>query len=72
MVDNKTTYFQLPLPHPENLLQQDVYRIAQSIDGIDNELHQQAMLKQQQAQLLNERLRRVKLNQLLGEPLLTI
>lgn len=72
MVDNKTTHFQLPLPHPENLLQQDVYRIAQSIDGIDNELHQQAMLKQQQAQLLNKRLRRVKLNQLLGEPLLTI
>ncbi|AOT09352.1 hypothetical protein [Pseudoalteromonas luteoviolacea] len=72
MIDDKTLSYALPLPHSDNLLQQDVERIRQAIIDIDQLLYMQTNLDQQQDTLLNEKLRRVKLNQLLGEPLLTL
>ncbi|KZN34948.1 hypothetical protein [Pseudoalteromonas luteoviolacea] len=72
MTDDKTPFYSLPLPHPDNLLQQDVLRIKYALTGVDRLMYMQTNLRRQQDELLNEKLRRVKLNQLLGEPLLTI
>ena len=35
MIDQKTTNYQLPLPHPNNLLQDDVLRIRTSLTNVD-------------------------------------
>ncbi|MCF2856463.1 hypothetical protein L1286_03185 [Pseudoalteromonas sp. SMS1] len=72
MIEDKTTFFSLPLPHPDNLLQQDVTRIKTAITGLDRLLYIQTNLRRQQDDLLNERLRKAKLNQILGEQLFTI
>ena len=38
MIDERTPNFDLPLPHPENLLTEDVARLRQALSGIDGEL----------------------------------
>lgn len=35
MIDQKTTNYQLPLPHPNNLLQDDVLRLRTALTNID-------------------------------------
>ncbi|WP_125781817.1 hypothetical protein [Pseudoalteromonas rubra] len=67
-----TPYFSLPLPHPDNLLQQDVSRLANALTAVDTQLYQQQHIQQQQYQAVQEKLRRSRLNQLLGEPLLAL
>lgn len=38
MIDERTPNLSLPLPHPENLLTEDVARLRQALSGIDGEL----------------------------------
>lgn len=38
MIDNKTTYLQLPLPDPANTLAEDVLRIQQAFNAVDQAL----------------------------------
>lgn len=45
MIDERTTHLNLPLPHAENLLEDDVQRIRQALTGLD------AAVAQQQAQM---------------------
>ena len=35
MIDEKTTYLKLPLPHPDNLLEDDVLRLRETLQGLD-------------------------------------
>lgn len=35
MIDQKTTNFQLPLPHPNNQLEEDVLRLRTALSNID-------------------------------------
>lgn len=44
MIDERTPNLALPLPHAENLLEDDVQRIRQALTGLD------AAVAQQQAQ----------------------
>ena len=37
MIDEKTTYLKLPLPHPDNLLEDDVLRLRETLQGLDAE-----------------------------------
>lgn len=39
MVDERTSHFNLPLPHSDNLLSEDVERIRQAMSEIDAALH---------------------------------
>ncbi|PID66590.1 MAG: hypothetical protein CR975_02120 [Gammaproteobacteria bacterium] len=40
MIDDKTTHLNLPKPHVNNLLSEDVERLRQGLDLIDSALHQ--------------------------------
>ena len=35
MIDEKTTYLKLPLPHPDKLLEDDVLRLRETLQGLD-------------------------------------
>ncbi|ALU44628.1 hypothetical protein [Pseudoalteromonas rubra] len=72
MHNPQTPHFSLPLPHPDNLLQQDVLRLANALTAVDTQLFQQQHVQQQQYLAVQEKLRRSRLNQLLGEPLLAL
>ncbi len=61
-----------PLPHPDNLLQQDVIRISDAISQIDENIWQQEQSNLSQQEKLAEQLRRLKMNTLLGESLLQV
>ena len=41
MRDDITEHLSLPLPHPENDLQEDVFRLRDALSGIDSKLHQE-------------------------------
>lgn len=63
MIDERTPAYHLPLPHPSNLLSDDVLRIRDAIHGIDVLLsaHQAASRESEESvlsQLRRERLRR--------------
>ncbi|TMN39712.1 hypothetical protein [Pseudoalteromonas sp. S2755] len=70
---NQFTPFQhYPLPHPDNLLEQDVQRLINALKAIDADIHQQQLAHQQAQVDIDKRFRRLRLNQVLGEALLPI
>ena len=72
MPNATTLHRAYPLPHPDNLLQQDVHTIAAALSAIDADIEaQQQQLKKSQQQN-TEYARRVKINQLLGDQLLKL
>lgn len=63
MIDERTPNLSLPLPHPENLLEEDVGRIRQALAMTDAALaEQQAQRSAGDAQLA-QRLRQLRLRQ---------
>ena len=79
MQSPKTPKRDYPLPHPENLLHQDVVNIATAITDIDTDVdvqqHGLQVLKQGVQVLkqdFTEKFRRIKINQLLGDQLLKL
>ena len=63
MIDEKTTYLKLPLPHPDNLLEDDVLRLRETLQGLDaNAKTQDDALKAQSGGLrdVEEELRQQK------------
>lgn len=36
MIDDRTAHLALPLPHPDNLLDEDVQRLRQAIAGLED------------------------------------
>ncbi|MEJ6474127.1 hypothetical protein [Pseudoalteromonas piscicida] len=71
-INQLTPYQQYPLPHPDNLLEQDVQRLINAIKAIDTDIHQLQMAHTQANMDLDKRFKRLRLNQLLGESLLPI
>lgn len=61
-----------PLPHPDNLLQQDVRAIVDALTAIDIDIQAQQQQLKQTEQHNQEYARRVKINQLLGDQLLKL
>lgn len=54
MIDERTPHYSLPLPHPENLLVEDVGRIRHAIAEVDGLIHAHAAARQQSdAQMLD-------------------
>jgi hypothetical protein len=82
MHDEKTPGQNYPLPHHNNALADDVSRIRAALTLIDGDIgqaatQQQQSIEQQQQQSMEqqqtaEKLRRIKLNNLLGDQLLSI
>ncbi len=72
MINDLSPQQAYPLPHSENLLQQDVTRIRDALVAIDADVWQQQQSEQAQQQVVTEHFRRIKLNNLLGESLLMI
>ena len=80
MIDDRTPYLDLPLPHPDNLLSEDVGRLRQAVITLDAGFQEQAAtvaasleqahseiqdsLHAQQAYVTGQ-LRKIRLNQLL-------
>ncbi len=44
MIDDRTPYLDLPLPHPDNLLSEDVLRLRQAVVSLDTGFQEQAAL----------------------------
>ena len=42
MIDDRTPYLDLPLPHPDNLLSEDVGRLRQAVTTLDAGFQEQA------------------------------
>lgn len=61
-----------PLPHPDNLLQQDVHTIIAALSAIDVDIEAQQQKLIQAEQKNTEQTRRIKINQLLGDQLLKL
>ena len=61
-----------PLPHPDNLLQEDVLNLSQALSLIDRDMAAQMKETQQSAQIIQKQLRRIKINQLLSDQLFTL
>lgn len=63
MIDERTAHFALPLPHPDNLLEEDVGRLRQAIEQVDGLIHAHAAARQQiDAQMLQwQRRQRLRL-----------
>jgi len=72
MIDNKTTHQKYPLPHPDNLLQNDVTRISDAITSIDGDIWQQSEQHKLQQLKMAEKFRRLKINTLLEQTLLLV
>jgi hypothetical protein len=62
MQDSRTPHRNYPVPVPDNFLQDDVGRIAQAITDVDADVDQH----QKQLHKLKHRLRRIRLEVLLG------
>ncbi|NUZ11744.1 hypothetical protein HUZ36_13235 [Pseudoalteromonas sp. McH1-7] len=71
-INQFTPYQHYPLPHPENLLEQDVQRLINALHAIDGDIHQQQLASAQAQHDLNKRFNRLRLNQVLGESVLPI
>jgi hypothetical protein len=41
MIDDRTGHLNLPLPHPDNLLKNDVNRIREAVTGLDSAIQNQ-------------------------------
>ncbi|MCX8016694.1 MULTISPECIES: hypothetical protein [Tepidimonas] len=63
MIDERTQHYGLPLPHPENLLEEDVGRIRLAFEQVDGLIHAHATARQQSdAQMLEwQRRQRLRL-----------
>ncbi|SFD16597.1 hypothetical protein [Pseudoalteromonas denitrificans] len=72
MIDNQTVHQKYPLPHPDNLLQNDVTRISDAITSIDGDIWQQNELQKLQQLKMAEKFRRLRINTLLEQPLLMV
>lgn len=77
MIDDRTEHLNLPLPHPDNLLKNDVVRIKESFIALDSTIHAQEQSTEDSLDLvidvvdaqyadLEKRLHKMRLNQLLG------
>lgn len=77
MIDDRTPYLSLPLPHPDNLMKDDVVRIRETVTGLDSAIHAQEQSTEDSLDLvidvvdeqyadLEKRLHKMRLNQLLG------
>ena len=62
MINDLSPQQAYPLPHSENLLQQDVTRIREALIAIDADVWQQQQDEQALQQQVSERFRRIKLN----------
>lgn len=63
MIDERTPSLALPLPHPENFLEEDVQRIRQALVGLDAALAQQAEQTASADAALLAQMRRQRLRQ---------
>lgn len=72
MIDNQTTHQNYPLPHQNNLLQNDVKRISDALTAIDSDMWQQSEQHKLQQLKTAEKFRRLRINTLLEQPLLMV
>jgi len=56
-----------PLPHKDNLLQQDVQRLRTALVNVDSDVQASIEFNDELQQQLSQLKRRVRLNQLLGD-----
>lgn len=61
-----------PQPHPDNTLMTDVERLKQALEMIDQDINLLDNQNSESALAQNEKLRRIRLNSLLGENLFVI
>ena len=54
MIDDRTPYLDLPLPHPDNLLSEDVGRLRQAVITLDAGFQEQASQVQTALQHMTE------------------
>ena len=54
MIDDRTPYLDLPLPHPNNLLSEDVGRLRQAVITLDAGFQEQASQVQTALQRMTE------------------
>ena len=54
MIDDRTPYLDLPLPHPDNLLSEDVGRLRQAVVSLDTGFQEQASQVQTAMQHMSE------------------
>ena len=54
MIDDRTPYLDLPLPHPNNLLSEDVGRLRQAVITLDAGFQEQASQVQTALQHMSE------------------
>ena len=54
MIDDRTPYLDLPLPHPDNLLSEDVGRLRQAVTTLDAGFQEQASQVQTALQHMTE------------------